>query len=88
MAFTMPSFISRLIRPFTASTRMGITAPASVPEGAQRCTLAAGCFWGTEHIYRKHFADKGLIDVRVGYIGGKTDSPSYRAVCSGATGRE
>jgi peptide-methionine (S)-S-oxide reductase len=88
MAFTMPSFISRLTRPFTASTRLGITAPASVPEGAQRCTVAAGCFWGTEHIYRKHFADKGLIDVRVGYIGGKSDNPSYRAVCSGATGRE
>lgn len=59
-----------------------------VPEGAQKCTLAAGCFWGVEHMYRKDFASKGLLDARVGYIGGDTKSPSYRSVCSGTTGRE
>jgi len=37
-------------------------------------------------MYRKDFGGKGLIDARVGYIGGDTDSPSYRAVCSGRTG--
>ncbi|PSN65142.1 peptide methionine sulfoxide reductase msrB/msrA [Corynespora cassiicola Philippines] len=65
------------------------TAPAppmSVPDGAQKATVAAGCFWGVEHLYRKHFGTKGLLDARVGYIGGDTDSPSYRAVCSGSTG--
>jgi peptide-methionine (S)-S-oxide reductase len=38
-------------------------------------------------MYRKAFANKGLIDARVGYIGGDTTNPSYRAVCSGRTGR-
>jgi peptide methionine sulfoxide reductase MsrA len=38
-------------------------------------------------MYRKEFKEKGLYDARVGYIGGNTDSPSYRAVCSGRTGR-
>lgn len=58
----------------------------NVPAGAERATIAAGCFWGVEHMYRKAFANKGLLDARVGYIGGDTDSPSYRAVCSGRTG--
>ena len=60
----------------------------SVPEGAQKATIAAGCFWGIEHMYRKDFGGKGLLDARVGYIGGETQSPSYRAVCSGRTGRK
>lgn len=94
MAFQMPSFVARLARPFTQSTRMGITgdasggaAAAAIPEGAEVATVAAGCFWGVEHLYRKHFDGKGLYDARVGYIGGDTSSPTYRAVCSGNTGR-
>lgn len=60
----------------------------SVPENAQRCTVAAGCFWGTEHVYRKQFGGgKGLLDAKVGYIGGDLEDPSYRAVCGGKTGR-
>ena len=59
----------------------------AIPEGAQKITLAAGCFWGVEHLYRKDFGNKGLLDARVGYIGGDTSNPSYRAVCSGSTGR-
>ncbi|KAI0004709.1 PMSR-domain-containing protein [Xylariaceae sp. FL0662B] len=92
MAFTMPNFMSRLFRPLSSSARVGISAdtgtgrPATVPEGAEKATIAAGCFWGVEHLYRKHFDDKGLYDARVGYIGGDTSNPTYRAVCSGQTG--
>ena len=84
------NFIHRLIRPFQSSARMGVTPDAAAqnfPPNAQKCTVAAGCFWGVEHLYRKHFADKGLLDARVGYIGGDAQNPSYRAVCSGRTGR-
>jgi peptide-methionine (S)-S-oxide reductase len=80
----MPSFLSQLIRPFSTAP----LAAMNVPQGASTATVAAGCFWGVEHMYRKTFGGKGLIDARVGYIGGDTDSPSYRAVCSGKTGRE
>ncbi|KFZ04997.1 hypothetical protein V501_08776 [Pseudogymnoascus sp. VKM F-4519 (FW-2642)] len=82
----MPAFISRLLRPFTSSATLSITPPSPIPAGAQKATLAAGCFWGVEHMFRKEFADKGLYDARVGYIGGDTTSPSYRSVCSGSTG--
>ncbi len=60
---------------------------ADFPANAQKCTVAAGCFWGVEHLFRKTFEGKGLLDAKVGYIGGDTNSPSYRAVCSGRTGR-
>lgn len=78
------------MRPFSSSTlHFAPDAPAqamNLPEGAQKATLAAGCFWGIEHMYRKDFEGKGLIDARVGYIGGNTENPGYRAVCSGSTG--
>ncbi|KAI9755790.1 MAG: hypothetical protein M4579_004153 [Chaenotheca gracillima] len=86
----MPNFVSRLLRPFSSSTRMGLNpegANARVfPEGSQKATVAAGCFWGVEHMFRKAFDGKGLLDAKVGYIGGDTKNPSYRSVCSGRSG--
>lgn len=59
-----------------------------MPEGSQKATVAAGCFWGVEHVYRKAFGgEKGLLDAKVGYIGGDTKNPTYRAICSGKTRR-
>jgi len=88
----MSTIFQRLMRPFTSSaTPMRFnpdSAAQNIPEGAAKCTLAAGCFWGVEHRYRHQFGGKGLYDAKVGYIGGDTKDPSYRAVCSGRTGRE
>ncbi|KAI3627001.1 hypothetical protein CBS14141_001002 [Malassezia furfur] len=52
-------------------------------------TFANGCFWGTEHIFMKHFKNKGLIKSEVGYVGGneeKYPNPTYEQVCSKRTG--
>jgi len=87
----MNSLFARLSRPFTSSTmRFGPEGPGavSVPEGTEKATVAAGCFWGVEHMYRHHFPKDAVLDARVGYIGGNTQDPSYRAVCTGRTGRE
>ncbi|KAL9083397.1 MAG: hypothetical protein Q9159_005792 [Coniocarpon cinnabarinum] len=84
------SFLARILRPFTTGTARFGPAEAGqrpeIPDTAQKCTVAAGCFWGVEHLYRKNFDGKGLLDARVGYIGGDTSNPSYRAVCTGRTG--
>src|ERR1051325_10699370 len=46
-------------------------------------TLAGGCFWCLEAVYAQL---RGVVSVESGYMGGKVDNPSYRAVCTGTTG--
>ncbi|WFD30139.1 peptide-methionine (S)-S-oxide reductase [Malassezia sp. CBS 17886] len=54
----------------------------------ETATFANGCFWGTEHIFRQHYGNKGLLSAEVGYIGGDKAfaNPTYQDVCSGRTG--
>lgn len=84
----MTSLLARIARSFATMSSNAPAAPAKVPEGAQVATVAAGCFWGVEHVYRKEFTGKGLLDARVGYVGGAKENPSYKDVCTGTTGRE
>jgi peptide-methionine (S)-S-oxide reductase len=49
----------------------------------QTATFAAGCFWGVEAAFRQI---PGVIDAVSGYIGGSTQSPTYRDVCGHRTG--
>lgn len=46
-------------------------------------TLAGGCFWCTEAIFKRL---KGVKAVTPGYAGGQTENPTYDEVCSGKTG--
>lgn len=91
----MASILNRfqLLRPLfsgtstNGATMTADTAASNLPEGSRKATVAAGCFWGVEHMFRKAFGNgKGLLDARVGYVGGDTTNPTYRAICSGRTG--
>lgn len=46
-------------------------------------TFAGGCFWCVEAVFQNL---AGVSRVESGYLGGHVDEPSYKQVCTGATG--
>jgi peptide-methionine (S)-S-oxide reductase len=48
-----------------------------------KATFGAGCFWGVELRFQQ---EPGVLETAVGYEGGKTEKPSYKDVCTDATG--
>jgi len=63
------------------------TAPAEAFTAAagklEKATFSAGRFWNVEEAFRSL---PGVIDTKVGYIGGQTESPTYEQVSGGETG--
>jgi peptide-methionine (S)-S-oxide reductase len=49
----------------------------------QTATLAGGCFWGVEELFRTL---PGVTNTTVGYTGGDTDNARYEQVKTGRTG--
>ena len=58
--------------------------PASEPApGLERAVLGGGCFWCLEAVFERL---DGVKDVTSGYAGGRTENPTYEAVCAHTTG--
>lgn len=49
----------------------------------EKATLAGGCFWCIEAVFKRIDGVKSVVS---GYSGGGMDNPSYEDVCSGETG--
>jgi peptide-methionine (S)-S-oxide reductase len=49
----------------------------------QQATLAGGCFWCTEAVFKDVI---GVSEVESGYTGGDVTNPTYKQVCGGDTG--
>jgi peptide-methionine (S)-S-oxide reductase len=54
-----------------------------VSEGMELATLAGGCFWCLEAVFKEV---NGIQKVVSGYSGGAADKPTYAQVSSGVTG--
>ncbi len=59
------------------------TTKVVVPQGREVATLAAGCFWSMEAIFKQL---KGVDKVVPGYAGGQVVKPTYDQVCQKDTG--
>jgi peptide methionine sulfoxide reductase msrA/msrB len=57
--------------------------PNQMDAETEKAIFAAGCFWGVEYYLQKA---EGVISTEVGYIGGSTNVPNYKEVCSHTTG--
>jgi peptide-methionine (S)-S-oxide reductase len=55
----------------------------SAEQSVGLATLAGGCFWCLEAVYKEL---RGVSRVVSGYAGGHVESPTYREVCDGTTG--
>lgn len=55
----------------------------STDQNREVATLAGGCFWCLEAVYKDL---RGVESVVSGYAGGDVANPTYRQVCEGATG--
>ncbi len=49
----------------------------------QQAIFGLGCFWGAERCF---WQIEGVFSTAVGYAGGHTPDPDYKAICSGQTG--
>lgn len=52
-------------------------------DGTELALFAMGCFWGAERLF---WQLPGVVSTAVGYAAGQSPNPTYREVCSGATG--
>ncbi len=68
---------------------VSITGPAGAQEAkapaapTERAVFAGGCFWCMEAPFDKI---PGVLSVKVGYVGGTKENPTYEEVSAGKTG--
>lgn len=73
----------------TSEANSATTAPnadfnsARQEPGLERACFGAGCFWGVQATFDRI---PGVVSSSVGFMGGRTNNPSYKEVCADETG--
>lgn len=79
----VPAFVEAGVLERPGETGMSTVGTVQSSAGTEEAILAAGCFWGVEHLFLEL---EGVISTEVGYTGGHTENPTYREVTTGRTG--
>jgi peptide-methionine (S)-S-oxide reductase len=62
---------------------MNTTSAQADKDNVEVAVFGSGCFWCSEAVFS---ALKGVSEVSPGYMGGHSDRPTYKEVCTGTTG--
>ena len=79
----LPGRREKMPVPAEHHVKKGAQLEPPFPAGLEQALFALGCFWGAE---KKFWQTPGVYTTAVGYTAGHTPNPTYREVCSGATG--
>ncbi|MDD3804586.1 MAG: bifunctional methionine sulfoxide reductase B/A protein [bacterium] len=60
-----------------------VFVPAEKEGRVKKAHFAGGCFWGVEYFFEKR---EGVVSAVSGYMGGILENPTYKDVCTGASG--
>ncbi|TFG94497.1 MAG: bifunctional methionine sulfoxide reductase B/A protein, partial [Calditrichales bacterium] len=80
--FEGEGFTDKNVRHCVNSISM-VFIPVKATSELQKAWFAGGCFWGVEYYFENKPGVKSVVS---GYMGGHTDNPTYKEVCSGNTG--
>jgi peptide-methionine (S)-S-oxide reductase len=69
--------------PIVMTFSLALAGSAAAQANTAIATFAGGCFWCVEADFDKV---DGVISTTSGYIGGKTENPTYKQVSAGGTG--
>jgi peptide-methionine (S)-S-oxide reductase len=74
------NIFSKIILLFTLMTSFSTNSIAATKQ--EKAIVAGGCFWGMEHLLR---GLDGVVQTKVGYIGGTIPDPDYKLISTGLT---
>ncbi|MBI5387695.1 MAG: peptide-methionine (S)-S-oxide reductase MsrA [Verrucomicrobia bacterium] len=75
--------LAAAVSAWAGAPALNMNSPANSTNQTERATLGGGCFWCIEAVFDRL---DGVKSVTSGYAGGQKDNPTYKDVCTGATG--
>ena len=77
------SFSQQYVQSKETMDKNSDTQAPAVPEGYEKATFAAGCYWCVEAVFQRL---DGVHSATSGFIDGHVKDPTYEDVCAGITG--